>query len=284
MSTQDVSEGVDAIAKISLHGNRPNPTLKNGALGVFRYELMRSLTPLRIMLWVGLLLFPVILVAVVRFFMIRAGASTDDFLGVTIVLFILLPEVITILCMLLWATPIVNAELESQTWVYSVVRPKARWALITGRYLVAVAWTASCTSLSATLAIPISGMAGAFKVWFTMIGLCWLSAICYGALFMLIGTLIQRRAMVIAFFHAIFVEFILASIPAVINQFTISFRLWSILYNSIDIPPELLDANFVIQDSSTVGNIAVLLAASVFLLLVATWRIQKAQFRWQSEV
>ena len=284
MSAQDVSEGVDAIAKISLHGNRPNPTLKNGALGVFRYELMRSLTPLRIMLWVGLLLFPVILVAVVRFFMIRAGASTDDFLGVTIVLFILLPEVITILCMLLWATPIVNAELESQTWVYSVVRPKARWALITGKYLVAVAWTASCTSLSATLAIPISGMAGAFKVWFTMIGLCWLSAICYGALFMLIGTLIQRRAMVIAFFHAIFVEFILASIPAVINQFTISFRLWSILYNSIDIPPELLDANFVIQDSSTVGNIAVLLAASAFLLSVATWRIQKAQFRWQSEV
>jgi hypothetical protein len=127
-------------------------------------------------------------------------------------------------------------------------------------------------------------MAGAFKVWFTMIGLCWLSAICYGALFMLIGTLIQRRAMVIAFFHAIFVEFILASIPAVINQFTISFRLWSILYNSIDIPPELLDANFVIQDSSTVGNIAVLLAASAFLLSVATWRIQKAQFRWQSEV
>jgi hypothetical protein len=284
MSAQDVSEGVASIAKISLHGDRPSPTLKNGALGVFRYELMRSLTPLRIMLWVGLLLFPVILVAVVRFFMIRAGASTDDFLGVTIVLFILLPEVITILCMLLWATPIVNAELESQTWVYSVVRPKARWALITGKYLVAVTWTASCTSLSATLAIPISGMTGAFKVWYTMVGLCWLSAICYGALFMLIGTLIQRRAMVIAFFHAIFVEFILASIPAVINQFTISFRLWSILYNSIDIPPELLDANFVIQDSSTVGNIAVLLAASAFLLSLATWRIQKAQFRWQSEV
>jgi ABC-type transport system involved in multi-copper enzyme maturation permease subunit len=216
--------------------------------------------------------------------MIRAGASTDDFLGVTIVLFILLPEVITILCMLLWATPIVNAELESQTWVYSVVRPKARWALITGKYLVAVIWTASCTSLSASLAIPLAGMSGAIKVWGTMVGLCWLSAICYGALFMLIGTLIQRRAMVIAFFHAIFVEFILASIPAVINQFTISFRLWSILYNSIDIPAGLVDANFMIQDSSTIGNIAVLLAASVFLLSVAIWRIQKAQFRWQSEV
>lgn len=284
MSAQDVAASIDSIAKISLHGDRPKPSLKKGALGVFRYELTRSLTPLRIMLWVGLSLFPVILVSFVRFFMIRAGASTDDFLGLTVVLFILLPEVITILCMLLWATPIVNAELESQTWVYSVVRPKARWALITGKYLVAVTWTASCTSLSATLAIPIIGMDGALKVWFTMTCLCWLSAICYGALFMLIGTLIQRRAMVVAFGYTILVEFILATIPAVINRFTVSFRLWSILYNSIDIPPELLDANFMIQDSSTIGNIAVLLAASAFLLTVAIWRIQKAQFRWQSEV
>jgi hypothetical protein len=284
MTTQEVSESVDSIARISLHGDRPKPTLKNGALGVFRYELMRSLTPLRILLWGGLLLFPVILVSFVRFVMIRAGASSDDFLALTIVLFILLPEVITILCMLLWATPIVNAELESQTWVYSVVRPKARWALITGKYLVAVAWTASCTSLSATLAVPIVGMTGAFKIWLTLSSLCWLSAICYGALFMLIGTLIQRRAMVVAFGYTILVEFILATIPAVINRFTISFRLWSILYNSIDIPPQLLDANFMIQDSSTMGNVAVLLAASAFLLSVAIWRIQKSQFRWQSEV
>lgn len=284
MNTQEISTSVDSIAKISLHGDRPKPTLKNGTLGVFRYELMRSLTPLRIMLWVGLMLFPVILVSFVRFVMIQAGASPDDFLALTIVLFILLPEVITILCMLLWATPIVNAELESQTWVYSVVRPKARWALISGKYLVAVTWTASCTSLSATLAVPIVGMSGAFKVWITLSCLCWLSAICYGALFMLIGTLIQRRAMVVAFGYTILVEFILATIPAVINRFTISFRLWSILYNSIDIPPQLLDSNFMIQDSSTMGNVAVLLAASAFLLSVAIWRIQKSQFRWQSEV
>lgn len=284
MNTQEISTSVDSIAKISLHGDRPKPTLKNGTLGVFRYELMRSLTPLRIMLWVGLMLFPVILVSFIRFVMIQAGASSDDFLALTIVLFILLPEVITILCMLLWATPIVNAELESQTWVYSVVRPKARWALISGKYLVAVTWTASCTSLSATFAVPIVGMSGAFKVWITLSCLCWLSAICYGALFMLIGTLIQRRAMVVAFGYTILVEFILATIPAVINRFTISFRLWSILYNSIDIPPQLLDSNFMIQDSSTMGNVAVLLAASAFLLSVAIWRIQKSQFRWQSEV
>lgn len=284
MSLQEASTGVDSIAKISLNGNRPKPTLINGALGVFRYEITRSLTPIRILLWVGLLLFPVILVSFVRFFMIQAGATGDDFLVLTIVLFILLPEVITILCMLLWATPIVNAELESQTWVYSVVRPKARWALITGKYLVAVTWTASCTSLSATLSLLIGGMGTSFKVWFTLSCLCWLSAIAYGALFMLIGTIIQRRAMVIAFFHAIFVEFILATIPAVINQFTFSFRLWSILYNSIDVPPGLIDSNFVIQDSSTFGNVAVILAASAFLLSFAIWRIQKSQFRWQSEV
>ncbi|XZE20613.1 hypothetical protein SH449x_000489 [Pirellulaceae bacterium SH449] len=284
MSTRDVSVGADTIGKISLNGERPAPSVFNGALGVFRYELSRSLTPFRVLLWFALMLFPVVLVGCVRFVIFRTGAGNDALEGFPIVLFILLPEVITILCMLLWATPIVNAELESQTWVYSVVRPRARWSLIIGKYLVAVFWTASCTSLAATLSIPILGISGAWKVWIALIFLCFMAAFCYGSLFMLIGTLFQRRAMVVAFLYAIIVEFLLATIPAVINRFTFSFRLWSIFYNSIDLPPQFLAPNFMIQDASTPGNIAVLVSACVCLLASALWRIQKSQFRWQSEV
>lgn len=284
MSTRDASVSADAISKISLHGERPAPSVLRGAIGVFRYELSRSLTPFRVLLWFALMLFPVALVGCVRFAIFRAGNVDDALDGFPVVLFVLLPEVITILCMLLWATPIVNAELESQTWVYAVVRPKARWSLILGKYLVAVLWTASCTSLASTLSIPLLGISGSWKAWVALVSLCFLAAFCYGSLFMLIGTLFQRRAMVVAFIYAIIIEFLMATIPAVINRFTFSFRLWSIFFNSIDLPPQFLAPNFVVQDASTLGNIAVLVAACVLLLVTALWRIQKSQFRWQSEV
>ncbi len=38
-------------------------------------------------------------------------------------MFVLLPQVVTVLGLLLWATPVVHSELEGQTWVYAVVRP-----------------------------------------------------------------------------------------------------------------------------------------------------------------
>jgi ABC-type transport system involved in multi-copper enzyme maturation permease subunit len=185
--------------------------------------------------------------------------------------------------MLLLATPIVNAELESQTWVYAVVRPKARRSLLLGKYLVAVVWTAFCTSTAATISIPIAGVSNSFQVWAAICSLCWLSAIAYGALYMLIGTFIQRRAMVIAFAYTMMVEFLLSTIPAVISKMTISNRLWSILNAWFDFPKRMLSDNFANQESNPVMNIAILLLASAAMLGIGLWRIQSTQFRWQSE-
>ena len=46
--------------------------------------------------------------------------------GYVVVMFLLIPQVVTVLGLLLWATPIVHSELEAQTWGYAVVRPGAR--------------------------------------------------------------------------------------------------------------------------------------------------------------
>ncbi len=133
--------------------------------------------------------------------------------------------------------PAIHSELEAKTWVYLAMRPAGKQAILLGKYLVAVAWAFSA---SATAAILIAGMAALVSVrgdevanhWvfaFAMIALSLLSSLCYGALYLLIGVVVIKRAMVTALSYSLVVEYAISYIPATINQFTISYRLRGLL-------------------------------------------------------
>jgi ABC-type transport system involved in multi-copper enzyme maturation permease subunit len=267
----------------------PSATQKllRGVLGVLRYESSRSLTPVRIAAWISLALFPVGIILAVR--MLTSRIEVRDMEDVWYVLlalvFVLQIEIVTVLSMLLWATPVVHAELEGQTWVYSVVRPHARWMVLWGKYLASFLWTSSCTVMSVSLIAPWLDTPNPVRTWLICVSLCILSAMAHGALFIAIGTFFQKRAMVVAFAFAAVVEGVLAWIPALINRFTISYRLRSILVNSLLSDEELprpLDEILVSPDASSV-HLAILVLFTVTLLLAASIRIYRTQFSWQSE-
>jgi ABC-type transport system involved in multi-copper enzyme maturation permease subunit len=261
----------------------------NGIGAVIQYEFQRSLTTWRIGLWIAMILFPVALIGTVSYLVLVRGeiSQTAEFrVAFVLVLFVLLPEVVTVLGMLLWATPIVNSELEGQTWIYSLVRPGGRRSILLGKYVVAVLWTASCGSIAATLTIPLIGIDQPLKTWGILVGLCWLSSIAHGALFATLGVLFQRRIMVLAFVYAIAIEAALGWIPAVINKFTIAYRLRSILFQWLDLPmtDRVLSSQLVSDGTPTWIHLACLIIGSAVLLGFACWRIGFAQYSWQSEV
>lgn len=259
----------------------------NGIGAVIQYEFQRSLTAWRIGLWIAMILFPVALIGTVSYLVRGEISQTAEFrVAFVLVLFVLLPEVVTVLGMLLWATPIVNSELEGQTWIYSLVRPGGRRSILLGKYVVAVLWTASCGSIAATLAIPLIGIDQPLKTWGILVGLCWLSSIAHGALFATLGVLFQRRIMVLAFIYAIVIEAVLGWIPAVINKFTIAYRLRSILFQSMDLPmtDRVLSSQLISDGTPTWIHLACLIIGSAVLLGFACWRIGFAQYSWQSEV
>jgi ABC-type transport system involved in multi-copper enzyme maturation permease subunit len=278
----------DRTTSIKPHGDQPiQQKLLRGVLGVLRYESSRSLTPVRIAAWIGLALFPVGIILAVR--MLTARLEVRDVQDVWYILlalvFVLQIEIVTVLSMLLWATPVVHAELEGQTWVYSVVRPHARWMMLCGKYLASFLWTSSCTVLSVSLIVPWLNTPDPSQTWKVCVSLCILSAMAHGALFIAIGTFFQKRAMVVAFAFAAVVEGVLAWIPALINRFTISYRLRSILVNSLLSDEELprpMDEILVSPDSSSV-HVAILILFTVTLLFAASIRIYRTQFSWQSE-
>ena len=71
------------------------------------------------MWWAVLALFPVLIVTLIRINPVDAPRNQ----GWTIILFMLVPMLVSMLGTFLWTTPAVATELERKSWVYLAVRP-----------------------------------------------------------------------------------------------------------------------------------------------------------------
>ena len=151
-----------------------------------------------------------------------------------IVFFGLIPEVITLFGLLLWVPPLVHAELEGRTWIYLAVRPRGRVSVLLGKYLTAITWTALAGWISTTVCVLVARPECALRLWGTMVALVALACVAYGAIYSLIGVWLHRRAMVIAVAYTLIFEFLVSFIPAVINKFTVQYRLRNLLITWMD--------------------------------------------------
>ena len=172
-------------------------------LSVVKFELARSLTAGRIGIWLLLVLFPVALVGTLR--LNEVPQNSAEAWG--IMLYYLVPEVVCLLGLLLWATPVVSTEIEGQTWSYLALRPSGRREVILGKYLTAVVWSFSATVVSSTLSVVLMGDAGGLRLWFVMCVLSGLSALAHASLYLLIGLLFYRRTIVTAVFYTGAIEY-----------------------------------------------------------------------------
>ncbi len=253
------------------------------ALAVFRFEFGRSLTVSRLTGWLVLVLFPVFLISIVKYYDVNA----DPLAGMPHVtqptwgtfLFGLIPEVITLLGLLLWATPVVHSELEGRTWIFVAVRPRGRVSILLGKYLAAVAWTVLAGWTSASVCILIIHPQHPWQLWLVINALVLLSSVAYGALYCMIGTLIQQRAMVIAVAYTLIFEFLISLVPALFNKLTISYRLRNLLFNWMSWRDQL-DPNIrvIMGDEPSWLHLVVLGCITVALLVAAIQIIQRTEY------
>lgn len=260
--------------------------------GVVDYELSRSFTPARLAMFLLMVAIPTsLMIAVANLTPQRFRNEQETSLAFCLLLFFLIPQLLTMLGMLVLASPIVHTELEGQSWVYSLVRYQGRRALLLGKYIVAVLWTTCSGIVSASIAIPFLPLEAPLRTWGTISLLCVLASIAYGALFCLIGVVFQKRVMVISFIYALVAEGLLAWIPAVINQFTISYRLRSILFRWQDLSVEryfqsdgMVRNGMVASDPTGWVQIGWVVGITAGLLLLALLLIERIQYSFQSEL
>lgn len=278
----------------------------NSLIAMFGFELKRLMTPARLFWWGCVAAFPVCIVLLLHTFgdfrdiesMHRQMASsrqigtieeatvlTDAIL--TSVIFYLAPGIACMLGALLTASPAVASELEQHSWIYFATRPNGLFHLVVGKYLVAFVWAATSTLTGLWLAIAIAEIHDKWNVLVTLTTITLLSAMAYSALYMMIGTLFYRRAMIFCVAYTAGVELAMSFVPAVINRLTIQYRLRALLFNGMT-KPKVMQKDDTFQRLFIAGDSAVetifwLITLTAVFLAVALTSVQVREFTGAAE-
>jgi hypothetical protein len=203
----------------------------NALRAVFLYEWKRSLTAGRFAWWFVMTAFPVVItlltLSINNFEKGVVEQDRDTFWSMA--MYVLVPCVCSALSVLLTAGPAVATELEQRSWVYLATRPNGIFWLLIGKYLVAVTWGVTSAWVGCTIAVILCNAISKLQIILTLGALSFLSCASYSAVFLLIGVVSPKRAVVFSVMYTGFVEVVLGFIPAVINRLTVQFRLRSLL-------------------------------------------------------
>ena len=204
-----------------------------GSVATCQFELARSLTPQRLAVSILLTLFP----GAMMLILIRGPQLVSDqmqdpvaaALGFPMFATVFLTSLVCLLTLLLWAPSNIHSELENKSWSYLASRPGGRIACYLGKYLTSalVSFIVSVLALSICLGIcsRLLAIEDPIDSWFSLVLIFLLASFVYAAVFSMIGTLLLKRAMVIAAAYLIVSEVFLATLPAVINKLTVRFHL-----------------------------------------------------------
>jgi len=203
----------------------PHGGLAAAAWTVARFQLGRMLTWQRLAMAAVGAVFPAAVMLAVR----RAarGAVAPDL--TVAMLYALIPEAVCMLGLLVTMCPAVADELERGTWAHVATRPHGRRALLLGTWLAAVLWTGAVALAALALALVVADVERPAAIAAVMAALIGLSCAGRGALFAVPAVVLPKRALVASVGVALVVEFLAGTIPAVVNQATVSLRLRSLL-------------------------------------------------------
>ncbi len=209
-------------------------------------------------------------------------------------LFVLLPAVVSMLGVFLWATPAVSSELEGRSWAYLATRPDGPVSVLLGKYLVGVLWGISAALVSLVGCLLIAKVPeGSWQLFLPLATLIVLGCPAFGAIYALIGTILPRRAMVIAVVYSLtfegFVSFLpaLLGAPALISRVTILYPLRALLtkWLRLDRITESDFNNLLVADSSDFVDVGSVILITIFALgaAVMVLRVQEHSAADESE-
>lgn len=248
-------------------------SILRATVAVFAFECRRALGWRRGLLVLGLASFPAVILWLIR----HEGGKLDRQEAWPLALFILIPELVCLLGLLLWVAPMVQTEVEGKTWPHLAVRPAGKLPILLGKYAAGVFWTVLTAWLALAVAMwVVWPLDEGLRVVNVIATLSVLSSMAYGALFSLFGVVFLRRGMIFAVGYTL-VEFLVRLIPAIIRQLTVQYHLQSLLVAWMRWDEVNRRMGPLFGTSTPAENVTTLLGYTVFLLGVTAAILRRRQ-------
>lgn len=238
------------------------------------FQLRRLRTPQRLLLAAAGASLPAAVMLAVR----RIAGPLDADIA-AVLLYMLVPEVVCMLGLLVTMCPCVADELERGTWPHVCTRPGGRRALLLGTYLAAVVWTFAVAGVALAATLAVAPVAAPGRLAAVIAPLALLSCLGRAALFALPAVVVPKRALVASVAAALVVEYLAGFLPAIVNQFTVSLRLRSLLVSWMGWREKLPVEMDLLVDSRPAGvQVAAVLLLAAALLVAAVVILERRQF------
>jgi ABC-type transport system involved in multi-copper enzyme maturation permease subunit len=209
---------------------------------------------------------------------VRRTATLERDMSVAM-LYALVPEAVCMLGLLVTMCPVVADELERGTWIHVAVRPGGRRGLLLGTMLAAVIWTGSVAACAGALATTVAGVEDPLGIMIVLATLSLISCVGRAALFSLPAVIMPKRALVASVAVALVVEYLAGFLPAVVNQFTVSLRLRTLLVDWMRWRTKLpYEVQLFIDPHPGWVQIGAVLLLGVVLVSIAAVILERRQF------
>lgn len=245
-----------------------------------RFEARRSISLPRLATWCLLVMFPVGILSVFRY--MGEAHPTNVW---AVMFFLLIPEALCLLALLLWVAPMLQSELDGKTWPYLAVRPHGRLIMYFGKYFNGIAWSMAAGLASLTLGILIVSplMADPLQMWASLAALVFLACCGYGALYSLIAVVIPKRAILIAVAYTLIGEVVIGTLPAVVCEVTLQFHFRCLLREWVDFKINSADARLLFSAAPAWQHLAICSGMTLGFLGMGAWVISRREYSVQDE-
>jgi ABC-type transport system involved in multi-copper enzyme maturation permease subunit len=178
-----------------------------------------------------------------------------------------------------YASGAMGAEREGRTLIWLVTRPLPRWAVYLAKLVGVLPWCLLASVGGFTVLCLCGGELGRralLSYWPAAVA----GTLAFAALFMLVGALFRRPA-VVGLVYVFFFETLVANLPGSLKQLSLNFYTKSLLYNEATaqlgtVRPETLDV-YAPADPTTAW--ATLLLAAAGLTLAGMWLFSRQEPR-----
>lgn len=206
----------------------------NAAFALFTMTLLRQAKSRRFLVLAALYALPIAFASLFRYYGVGWPAPDQSkvyapALAELALIFNLIPQTLLPLTALVFASGMIQDEVEEQTITYLLIRPLPRWSIYLAKLLATLVVTIGLTAFGTAIVYLAIGWnqpdywaSGAAVRMFKTIALFSLSLTAYNAIFGLLS-LLMRRAILLGIGYIILIEVVVANIDFVIRKATVMY-------------------------------------------------------------